>query len=264
MATTLPHWSGRQVPLAQSKGGVWAVCNVWDNFLRSGLATWPPPELVQKLYQSRQARAFEDDQLAAVTTQLGYYCDLQSVHSEDAVTWNLFGPLVYGAQHTRDAFARHVFRLLQIPGAETDHTLVWLWRRIPHPDSNVPGGPEIDFGLLTANALVLGEAKWQSPVGQGQGVLADKTQIQLREEFCEKFGHALFPTVEHFVVLGLDLQGTMVKPSTKALQRGQLHLCSATWQALAESPELPHGPEFLKQLAWRIRHSRGQPRDAKL
>ena len=170
MTTTVQHWSGLPVVVARSKGGVWAFCDLWDNFLRSVVPAWPPPELVQKLYESRQARAFEGDELTAVTAQLGYYCDLQSVHSEDAVTWNLFGPLVYGAQHDRDTFTRHLLRLLQIPGAQTDHTTIWLWRRIPHPDSRVPGGPEIDFGLLAGDTLVLGEAKWQSSVGQRQGV----------------------------------------------------------------------------------------------
>lgn len=242
--------------MARSKGGVLAFCDVWDNFLRTVSTVWPPAELVQKLYESRHASAFADDDQAAVTQQLGYYCDLQSVHSEDAVTWNLFGPLAHGPQGVRDDFAGYLFRLLEIPAAATGAT-IWLWRRLPHPDSRVPGGPEIDIGMLTANALVLGEAKWQSPVDPKQGVLGNKTQIQLREEFCEKFGPTIFPTVEHFVVLGLDLAGTVVEPSTRPLASGQLCVRNATWRALGEAPHLPHGEEFRRQLDWRIRHSRG-------
>ena len=71
MTVTLAHWTQRQVAMARSKGGVSAFCDVWDNFLRAGVEVWPPPELVQKLYESRQARAFEGDELAAVTAQLG-------------------------------------------------------------------------------------------------------------------------------------------------------------------------------------------------
>ena len=256
MVMIVQHWSGREVRVANSQRGVSAFCNVWDNFLRTGLTNWPPPELVQKLYESRHTHAFAGDEQAAVVRSLGYYCDLQSVHSEDAVTWNLFGPLVYGSQEVRDGFTRHVLRLLEV-AAEPTGAQVWLWRRLPHPDSRVPGGPEIDFGILTSNALVLGEAKWQSRVDPNQGVARNKSQIQLREEFCEKFGPAVFPDVEHFVVLGLDLSGTMLEASTRPLPRGQLHVRSAAWQALGAVRGLPHGPEFLKQLEWRIRHSRG-------
>ena len=49
---------------------------------------WPTPEITQKFYASRQQSAFRGDDLGAVVEHLGYYCDLQSLHSEDAITWN--------------------------------------------------------------------------------------------------------------------------------------------------------------------------------
>jgi len=256
MISQLEHWSGTMAPMAHSRGGVTVFCNVWDNFIRGGLAVWPPPELVQKLYESRQKRAFDDEALAAATQHLGSYCDLQSVHSEDAVTWNFFGPLVYGSQAARERFAAHLLRQLDMDGAISDGALFWLWRRVPHPDSLVSGGPEIDVGLLTANTLVLGEAKWQSKVGEGQGVLGDKTQIQLRQEFCQKFGPAWYPTVEHFAVLGIDKVGSMVSSQSTPLCRGQLHTRSISWCSLADGSGLDHAEEFLRQLDWRERNSR--------
>lgn len=45
------------------------------------------------------------------------------------------------------------------------------------------------------NALILGEAKWQSEVGTAQGKKKDKDQIQLRGEFLKKYGMRLFPAV---------------------------------------------------------------------
>jgi hypothetical protein len=84
---------------------------------------------------------------------------------------------------------------------------MWLWRRLPHPDNLVPGGPEIDFGIQTMDVLVLGEAKWRSAVGAAQGIKKDKNQIVLRREFCEKYGEKIYPRCRHFVVLGLSLYG---------------------------------------------------------
>ena len=58
-----------------------------------------------------------------------------------------------------------------------------MLRRIPHPDSLVPGGPEIDAGIISRNSVLFIEAKWQSQVGDKQGKEKDKDQIQLRGEF---------------------------------------------------------------------------------
>jgi hypothetical protein len=46
---------------------------------------WPPPPVVQKLYESRQSRAFAEPELAAAIEVLGFYSDLQSLNSEDAI-----------------------------------------------------------------------------------------------------------------------------------------------------------------------------------
>ena len=57
-------------------------------------------------------------------------------------------------------------------------------RGIPHPDTLVPGGPEIDFGIQTADTLILGEAKWLSGVGRLQGVAKENA-------YSGQFGHLL-------------------------------------------------------------------------
>ncbi len=97
------------------------------------------------------------------TAKLGFYSDLQSLHSEDAVTWSFFGPLVYAAPSVRSAFVKELLILIDVQGSSLN-ALVWLWRRIPHPDDLVPGGPEIDFGIQTDDVFLLGEAKWRSSV----------------------------------------------------------------------------------------------------
>jgi hypothetical protein len=42
------------------------VCDFTDNLIRDDRLPWPPPPVVQKLYASRQSRAFEGEELAAV------------------------------------------------------------------------------------------------------------------------------------------------------------------------------------------------------
>lgn len=104
-------WNGRTVSVARSKGGVKAVSHPYDNLVRTGIANWPPPEIVQKLYKSRQSRAFEGKDLETATSGLGYYCDLQSLHSEDAITWSVFGTIARAPQNILETWLRDLFRL---------------------------------------------------------------------------------------------------------------------------------------------------------
>jgi hypothetical protein len=50
----IEDWNGRQIQIARSKGGVHAVCDFADNLIRDDRLPWPPPPVVQKLYESRQ------------------------------------------------------------------------------------------------------------------------------------------------------------------------------------------------------------------
>jgi len=49
--------------------------------------------------------------------------------------------------------AVHISNVEPLPHLQIDDVEIFLWRRVPHPDTLVPGGPEIDIGISTANAL---------------------------------------------------------------------------------------------------------------
>ena len=170
----MKDWNGKEIKAAKSKGGVIVVQNPWENLIRTGFSIWPVPEIIQKLYESRQKRAFQGEQKTIATQSLGYYCDLQSIHSEDAITWSVFGPILYSSLEIRSRWTRDFLSLLKIKSPKTRKTNIFLWRRIPHPDTLVPGGPEIDFGILTEDTVVLGESKWRSKVAEKQGKKGDK------------------------------------------------------------------------------------------
>ncbi len=84
-------WIERKYVSGKSKGGVTVVGHPLDNLISTGCAPWPTPEVVQKLYQSRHFKAFQEEELTKYTACLGYYCDLQSLYSEDAITWSVWG-----------------------------------------------------------------------------------------------------------------------------------------------------------------------------
>ena len=190
---------------------------------------------------------------AVATGKLGFYSDLQSLHSEDAITWSVFGPGVYASPATRVAFVQELLALIDVH-ASANNAHVWLWRRLPHPDTLVPGGPEIDFGIQTDDAFLLGEAKWRSSVGAAQGVNRDKDQLTLRREFCQKYGPRLLAGVQHFVVLGISWKGGMV-PRADVQEGGVgLHVRDTTWDAVVQIASHPCAEEPIRYLRWKAEY----------
>jgi hypothetical protein len=251
----IPDWLGNSVDVATSKGKVLAIAAPWRNVIRTGIRPWPAPELIQKVYKSRQDRAYTGAEHEIATANLGFYSDLQSLHSEDAITWSVFGPIVYAPPSIRCTFVRELLTLINVQGSASN-TNVWLWRRIPHPDDLVPGGPEIDFGIQTDDVFLLGEAKWRSAIAAAQGVNRNKDQMALRQEFCEKYGHRLFAEVRHFVILGLSSKGGMVSPIDRPLLGASLHVRDTTWEAVVRIASHPCAEEVRQYLRWKTQHSK--------
>ena len=249
-------WRGIEIEVARSAGGVLALADPWANVVRSGVLPWPPPELIQKLYQSRQVGAFRGTDAATATKVLGFYSDLQSLHSEDAITWSVYGPVAYALPDQRANFAAALLRLIGVPSGPVAAANVWLWRRLPHPDTLVPGGSEVDFGLQTREVFLLGEAKWLSSVAATQGVGHDKDQIVLRREFCEKYGRRLVSGYQRFVVLGVSLEGGIVPRGDAEADGVTLHARDITWKGLVDLGAHPQSAEVRSYLSWKRSHSR--------
>jgi hypothetical protein len=175
----IQHWMlKRSVPIAQSASGVSVVTHPDDNLVRGTVSPWPPPELLQKFCASLKFRGATPEDDSAARSGLGFYCDLQSLNSEDAITWSIFGILAYLPDPERTRAIGRLFSLIDL-GSPTGSIACWLWRRLPHPEKpESNNGPELDFGFLTDTVFVLGEAKWNSPLGVGRaaGLLSDPRQ----------------------------------------------------------------------------------------
>jgi hypothetical protein len=142
--------------------------------------------------------------------------------------------------------------MLDLPGVRTEDAEIFLWRRIPHPDTLGPGGPEIDVGIATANALILIEAKWLSGVGAAQGKKKDKDQIQLRGEFLAKYAASLFPNRSRLAVVGISLSRHAFADTTPE----GVAFRSATWEAICSLTTHPLGDEVRRYFAWKMEHTR--------
>lgn len=249
---TIADWNGRMIPIARSRGGTLVTARADDNVVRGNVAPWMPPELVQKAYQGRA----KFDGAAAALSAAGwpYYCDLQSINSEDAVTWSMFGPLAYASSSLQSEFARALLALLELQVPTDGPAHVWLWRRLPHPDSRVSGGPEIDVGIHVGDTLILGEAKWGSALGSGQGKDGEQTQVDLRRRFCQEDGAVIYREVKQFVVLGIAEEPDLIPRqdmTCRDCDDRSVHLRSVTWDQLLGIEALPNRDELGRYLSWK-------------
>ena len=161
-------------------------------------------------------------------------------------------PEIVRSQSEFKAWLGDVCRRLDLPSVQVDDAEIFLWRRVPHPDTLVPGGPEIDVGISTANAIQLGEAKWQSIVGAAQGKMRDKDQIQLRGEFLKKYGPCLFPNRTEHIVLGISLFADAFKDTTPE----GITFRSTTWENICSLDSHPHAEELRRYFNWKKEHTR--------
>ena len=234
------NWNGKEVEIVMSRGGVIALAKPYDNLISTGISPWPPCEIIQKLYKSRHVRAYQGEQKRKSIDFLGYYSDLQSIHSEDAITWSVFGTISRTEIKIRNEWVRDFFETIGIKVECVNDSEVFLWRRIPHPDTLVSGGPEIDFGIHTEDTIILGEAKWLSSIDYAQGKNRDKDQIQLRVEFLNKYGQRLFPSVQQMIVLGIGLTNDVVKVG----QKENVQCIGITWDEVCNLNSHPMAEEF--------------------
>jgi hypothetical protein len=254
-AELLDDWNGRAVPVARSRGsGVIALADYADNVMRDPAEPWPPPAVTQKLvYSLSGGTSFEAKARELLTRKLGYYSTLQSMHSEDAITWSFFGLLITASGASRTAVLNWLMERADLPYSENSVCSVDVWRRIPHPDTGAgQGGPELDAMLVGDQCVVLVEAKWRSREGVAQGRARDKTQMQLRREFLEKHGRAVFGGRDG-VVLGVSWKEPVeaMSPSGSA----QAATRELRWEDLAQCVGHPQGEEFARHYEWRASNS---------
>ena len=191
-----------------------------------------------------------------VKKYLGYYSDLQSIHSEDALTWSVFGTVAYADKDTQKSYVRDILKQININTKSVINTHIWLWRRIPHPDTLVSGGPEIDFGIQTEKTIIFGEAKWRSGIGGSQGKNKDKDQIILRREFFEKYGKLVFPDATDYVILGLSPEGGVIQNKDYDIGQAFLRYRDLKWDEFCRIESHPCCEEVRRYLQWKRENSK--------
>lgn len=246
-AIVLEDWNNRPVEMIRSKGGVFAFPDFSDNLIKIDQGCWPPPEILQKLCKSEKLWAYPDEDQGVLIEKLGYYCDLQSVHSEDAMQWSYFGPLIYGSEDQRVKFACWLKAKLELGTQEPTRCSISLWRRLPHPDNGSPNGPELDLLICTDQFVMVVESKWRSGEARWQGIDGTSTQLQLRQRYLARFGRSLFGGMQ-LAVLYVILDESQRASGHSTLPFAVVNLL---WRDLCGYREHPKSEEIKRYYDWK-------------
>ena len=210
--------------IIHSRGKSAAVVTIADNFLITPNTVWPDIDIVSKIVKSKHLSDFPEEYHKELTQQFGFYTDLQSVKSEDALTWSLFGYISKLDQVIIDSFYNELLAHFEL-GEDTSCT-IRLWQRLPHPETFGNGGPEIDVILMGKRICLLVECKWTADVGKNQGVNKNLNQLEIRRLWIDRLGKRIFPGHNIHIVF----VGNVKLPN----------IYSITWEEFSNFDHLPH------------------------
>ncbi len=226
-----------EIVIHKSRGKSGAVASIRENVLFPDDILWPPIELVKKMSKSGKIIHFPDSVKPILQKELGYYCDLQSIKSEDAITWSLFGYIARQEHDVRNKFYKEFLAKIGIGIEDEELESIDLWSRLPHPETGCKNGPEIDVLIIGKKYYFLIECKWTSKIGVNQGIKGNLNQIEIRQLFADEIGKGIFPNKE----------GRIIFVGNDTLES----FASVTWNDFSKFTSLPHKEEFIKYINWK-------------
>jgi len=174
-----------------SKGNSKAFIDLLDNLLIPQGAIIPPVEILSKIVESKHLKDFNEENHNVLKGKKGYYSDLQSINSEDAITWSFFGYISKSSNTMRLKFFNEFLR--KIGFQEDSYCEIKLWQRLPHPETFGSGGPEIDVLLIGKKYFIIVECKWKSTFGKYQGINKNQDQMEIRQKWIDNIGKKIYP-----------------------------------------------------------------------
>jgi len=256
----IPNWKGRMVRVTRSgqqSNGRMAVIDFKDNLITGAIPGFIPLPLLQKLVRSVHEVDYFGAARDAVTSRLGFYTDLQSLASEDTITFSYLGPIWLLGSLEVAKFTDWLMRELELPVGRAGMAMMDFWRRIPHAQSGGRNGSEFDWAVVRPELLLLVENEFSGTQSSNLGVNCDLKQVEMLREYAMNWGRVFHPSVTKFVILGVTSCGRSEIAPQEDIDLGGawVHVRNVTWQHLASYRGHPSGTEFADYYAWRIEHA---------
>ena len=106
--------------------------------------------------------------------------------------------------------------------------------------------------------MILGEAKWNSPIGARQGINRDRTQLDLRLKYFERFAPLALPAVRRYIVLGIGRKPEIFS-LLSAASDSSAKVLSLAWADVIQCLPSPLREESEQYVVWKEAHGSAAP-----
>ena len=251
-------WRGQKIAGARSRGAAVFAAVDWREMV---LDSAGDIETKAADVAGRAAAWFAPEAFTLLTSVSGRYSNVQSINSEDTVTWAAFGPR---------ASARAVGAIVDLAFGAQSRPEQWsrlFWERSTHPHTQkTTGGPEPDVTLCAENGwCYVIEAKWAADLDDKQGKDGDMTQLEMRADVARRLatepskrgvlviapGPERYPAVKRGTFakyFAVDGNRYVPRDAARALEARVL-----TWEQIVDVLARTDGPsELIDYLKWRL------------
>ena len=224
------------------------MCDFSDNLIRDERLPAASASRAEAVREPAFA-AFDEEELAGCEKRLGFYSDLQSLNSEDAITWSYFGSFL---AETPAAARRLPNWLLEEVGlgepAGSERCGDRLWRRTRTPTDRPRRAARSSTSSSTATGrrLLRGEVAFEGsdePGSTGRSAASAQARLPRRD----RSARLRRPGLRRLAGSSLDEPYSAVEPP----DAHGVHTASVTWDRLAGYDRHPAGEEFSRYLAWK-------------
>jgi hypothetical protein len=255
MGSTIQGFDGTLIEGSISNSGVFAAFD-WERLVLPPIAD--PIIGKARAKADVRLRGFPEPDRDRLKEKLGHYSDVQSLNSEDTVTWSVFG------RAHEEGWLNDMLADVFGPAERPESWKLSLWTRIQHPDTGVvEHGPESDVVIECGAWRYVIEAKWTSPItahknGQNQ-IQMRAYQAQLNGTSREKSGVIVVvpqPARYRCAITGEGVFCRYFAPQACGYVQldaaRELNAKAVTWERLLEIIDGRGHPRLQDYMEWRL------------
>ena len=253
----ISDWNEKAIEACYNlESGLFATLHPNQNIVCKAQNAGQSSELKRKFTQRGKDPNFSKEACLSNTNwSLGYYCDLQSIESAQAIAWSTFGLVSDSTSLIKYNWMLDFFKCLDLAGASADDAQFFFWRKLPSATKPSNLCPECDVMIATQNTLTVILCYWNNIQTESNANLI-KEQIKKIDAFLfdeQKFNST---TERTFNILLVDQSTDIQKEDLQADLN--YNFSTTTWNTLCGFKSHPLCEEIQRYYQWKCKHTKPQ------
>lgn len=250
-------WNGKEIEVCYSANTqIFATLHPNQNIVSMRDNAFQSPELKRKYAISCEDSNFgKSSILSNRNWSLGYYCELQSILSPQAIAWSVFGSISHATSIVQRNWMMDFFSSINLEEPDVNDAQFFFWRKLLDAKKATKPSPEIDIMITTPNSLNMVLCYWN--------INASNTQTNLIKERILELDECLYEMNPSHLANERTLNLIVIDQNThlqEADLQNQLNhkFSTTTWQTICNFKSHPSYREIQRYYDWKSKHSNPQ------